>query len=252
VTTPAVESTDAAVFLHSRPDDAFADVERRILAQSGRPRVVVAVRDFQPAYGLSAELRSRVLGELARTLDHVQRELGDVFFLSTDHNPQSLKKTDVEIAHAVQGMMRTPGSTVIDVDIGVPSALKHIYGHFDAMVSMRLHPTILALGRGVPCLLLSYDSKCDDFFARLRLNDFMLPLATFNAPAAIERVSRMLRDRAIRDHITPQYDALRRAHADDWDPMFEQIAGRAREIAGRAGAGIVRRPGGYTRVRRAG
>ena len=250
VSTRVVESTDAAVFLPAGPDPSYAEVERRIRA-SRRPRLVVCTRDYQPAYSDAIRVRDRVYADLAGVLDAVQRELADVFFLSTDHNAQPQKRTDVEVARDLQARMRTPGSVVIDIDVMNPSALKHLYGQFDAMLSLRLHPTILALGRSVPCLLLSYDPKCDDFFDRLGLQDYSIPLDAFDPAAAIGRIRRMLRDDALRRAIAERYEALARAHASDWDPMHEQIAWRARQLgAGRparestaAGARLARTAG---------
>ena len=238
--TRVVESTDAAVFLASRPDASYAAIERRIHARSGRPRLVVCARDYQPAYTEALRTRDHVLTGLARVLDHVQRDLADVFFLSTDHNPQPNKRTDVEVARILQTRMRTPGSVLLDVEVTNPSALKHLYGQFDAMVSMRLHPTILALDHGVPCLLLSYDAKCDDFFARLDLREYAVPLAAFQPEQAIGQIAGMLQDGDLRRRIAQRYGALKRAHASDWEPMFEQIAWRARQL------GVVRPRGGWT------
>ena len=236
VSTRVVESTDAAVFLAARPDPAYAHVEARIHARSGRPRVVVCARDYQPAYPDARRVRDDVFAALAHALDEVQRDLADVFFLSTDHNPQPHKRTDVEVARDLQSRMRTAGSVVIDVDVRNPSALKHIYGRFDAMISMRLHPTILALDRGVPCLLLSYDAKCDDFFSRLGLRDDAVPLRAFRADHAVERIGRMLRDAGLRRRIALRYAELKRAHASDWEPMYDQIAWRARQLITARGA----------------
>ncbi|HXE79724.1 MAG TPA: polysaccharide pyruvyl transferase family protein [Vicinamibacterales bacterium] len=234
VSTRIVESTDAAVFLKSRPDPAYADIERRIQAHSSRPRVVVCTRDYQPAYPEALRVRHEVYAGLARVLDHVQRELADVFFLSTDHTPQPHKRTDVEVARTLRSLMRTPGSVLIDVEVRNPSALKHLYGRFDAMISMRLHPTVLALDHGVPCLLLSYDAKCDDFFTRLDLGEYVVPLAAFRPNEALDCINRMLCDEGLRHRITGRYAALRRAHASDWEPMYEQIAWRARQLAARS------------------
>ena len=230
-----VDSTDAAVFLESRRDPAYAHVEARIHARSGRPRVVVCVRDYQPVYRDALRVRDEVFAGLARVLDHVQREIADVFFLSTDHNPQPHKRTDVEVARALQSMMRTPGAVLLDVDVANPSALKHLYGQFDAMVSMRLHPTILALDHGVPCLLLSYDAKCDDFFARLRLHEYAVPLAGFRPERAIAQVERMLGDEGLGRRIALRYAVLKRAHAADREPMYEQIAWRVRQLTAAPG-----------------
>jgi hypothetical protein len=192
VSATVVESTDAAVFLASRRDPAFAPVEHRIHAGSSRRRVVVCVRDFQPAYPAAVGVRARVWRTLAAVLDRVQRDLADVFFLSTDHLARPEKQTDVEVAGGIQRMMTTPGSTVIDVEVQNPAALKHIYGQLDAMISMRLHPTILALDHGGPCLLLAYDDKCDDFFGSLDLQEFALPLAAFEYGAAMPTIERLI------------------------------------------------------------
>lgn len=235
VTARVVDSTDAAVFLQSRPDPAFAPVEDRIRAASGRPKVVVCVRDYQPVYTSALAARDGVLTSLAAVLDDVQRELADVVFLSTDHNPRPEKKTDVAVARMVQQTMRAPGSVVIDVDIRNPAALKHIYGQFDAMISMRLHPTILALDHGVPCLLLSYDDKCHDFFASLGLGEYAVPLDRFRSGMETGRIARMLGDPDLRARIRARYGALRSAHAADYEPMYQQIASRARELTAERG-----------------
>lgn len=223
VTTRVVESTDAAVFLRSCSDPEFAHVEERISVATGRQRLVVCVRDYQRSYPEAVRARHRVLPALAKVLDTVQAELADVFFLSTDHNPHDGKETDVAIAQAVQRMMTVPGTTLIDTDVRNPAALKHIYGRFDAMVSMRLHPTILALDHGVPCLLLSYDGKCQDFFSRLDLQEFAVPLEQFDVAPAIRQVRQMLRDATLRRRITSRYGQLKAAHANDYAAMYEEI-----------------------------
>lgn len=235
VTTRIVESTDAAVFLPSAPDPAFADLEGRIRA-GARPRVVVSVRDYQATYPAARAGRDRVLRTLARVLDDVQRDMADVFFLSTDNIQRQEKETDTAIAERVQGAMRVAGSIIVRDDVLNPSALKHLYGQFDAMISMRLHPTILALDHAVPCLLLSYDDKCHDFFARLGLGDFAMPLAEFDYDSAVRQVARLLRDAELRPRIRASYEALKAAHARDFEPMYEEILARARSLsAPRAG-----------------
>ena len=227
VTARVIDSTDAAVFLKAGPDRAYAHVEERIRAASGRPRVVVCVRDYQPAYAGAVAARETVLRTLATVLDHVQSEWANVFFLSTDHVPRSEKKTDVAVAREVQQMMRADGSIVIDDHVRNAAALKHIYGRFDAMVSMRLHPTILALDAGVPSLLLSYDRKCEDFFSRLEMAEYAVPLSDFRAHVAIRHLAQMLGNSALRDRIKARYAKLKATHARDYDAMFEQIAARA-------------------------
>lgn len=230
VTTRIVESTDAAVFLPSAPDPAFAALEARIRA-GARPRVVVSVRDYQATYPAARAGRDRVLHALARVLDDVQRDMADVFFLSTDNIRRQEKETDTAIAERVQGAMRVAGSTIVRDDVTNPAALKHLYGQFDAMISMRLHPTILALDHGVPCLLLSYDDKCQDFFARLGLSDFAVPLAAFDYDSAVRQAARLLRDEELRPRIRARYEALKAAHAADLEPMYERILGRARALS---------------------
>lgn len=229
VSARVVESTDAAVFLESRRDPDFGRVEERIHA-SPRPRVVVCVRDYQPAYPRALAARDTVLQSLARVLEHVQREQADVFFLSTDHNPRPEKQTDVEVARRVQQMMTVPGSFILDEDVRNPAGLKHIYGQFDAMISMRLHPTILALDHGVPCLLLSYDDKCRDFFASLDMQAYAVPLAEFQPARAIAQLTEMLGSTELRGGIRARYGALKAAHADDYEPMFLEISARAHDL----------------------
>ena len=224
------ESTDAAVFLAPRRDAAFEPVERRILAGAPRPRVVVCVRDYQPTYPQARAARDAALAALAATLDRVQEGLADVFFLSTDYLPRPEKQSDLEIARRVQQTMTTPGSVLIETEVAHPAALKHLYGRFDAMITMRLHPAVLALDHGVPALLLSYDPKCDDFMARLGLDEYVVPLARFDAAAALDRLHRMLGTPGLRAEIRARYAALKAAHAADYDPMYAQIRSRAEEL----------------------
>lgn len=230
VTARVVESTDAAVFLQPHDDPAFAHVERILRGTSGRPRVVVCVRDYQPAYPDARAARTRALQALARVVDEVQRQIADVYFLSTDHNPSVEKETDVAIARQVQAMMTAPGSTLVEEDVRHPAALKQIYGQFDAMISMRLHPTILALGSGVPCLVLSYDDKCRDFFASVDLEDFALPLGGFEPAAGLDLLRRMLADPEVRRRVRDGYRRLQSTHARDLEPMYGEIASRADAI----------------------
>lgn len=245
-----VESTDAAVFLQAAADPRYAHVEARIRAADGRPRVVVSVRDYQPAYPDALKARDHALTALARALDRVQRDLANVFFLSTDHNPRPDKMTDLAVAARLQEMMTTPGSVVIDEDVANPAALKHIYGQFDAMISMRLHPTILALDLGVPALLLSYDAKCTDFFRSLALEEYVVPLEAFDPEAAVLHVATMLASPGLRDDIRQRVAALRRAHAADYEPMYAQIAARAQQLS-ESGRQPTAPAGGGPRVRQA-
>lgn len=227
VTTRIVNSTDAAVFLSSYPDAAFAPLTERIGRPGRRPRLVVCVRDFQAFYADAVQLQQTTLQTLARVLDYIQEHLADIYFLGTDHKHRVSKKTDVETAHVVRQNMKRHGAEIIETEVWNPSVLKHVYGQFDAMISMRLHPTILALGCGVPCLLLSYDPKCDDFFRRLGLSDYAVALAEFERGSFIEKVRRILGDNRLRQHIQSRYEELKRAHADDYEPMYAQIRQRA-------------------------
>lgn len=226
VSAPVIASTDAAVFLTPRADPRFAAVEHRI-AQVARRRVVVCLRDFQPRYPDALAARDHVLFELARVLDHVQANLGQVFFLSTDQDAQPSKQSDVQVARRLQHMMKTSGSIIIDADVRDAAALKHLYSRFDLMISMRLHPTIFALDHGVPCLLLAYDDKCRDFFASLDLQQDAVPLTDFQAEPAMVRVEQMLMDGLLPSRIRDRYGELKRRHQHDDEPMFQQIRQRA-------------------------
>ncbi len=232
VTTRIVESTDAAVFLHSDRGEAAERVSRELAAASGsRPRLVVALRDYQAAaYPKAWNLKARTLASLATVLDRVQRDMAQVCFLSTDHKARQEKESDVAVARQVQSMMTVPGSLIVDEEIRNPAALARLYGQFTAMISMRLHPTVLALAHGVPCLLLSYDEKCRDFFASLGLQQDAVPLADFAPGPAIARVAAMLADEGLRRRISARYGALRRAHATDYEPMFREIDARAQAL----------------------
>jgi polysaccharide pyruvyl transferase WcaK-like protein len=232
VTTRVVDSTDAAVFLQAAPDPAYAHVERRIDAARERQRLVVCVRDYQPRYAEALQARERVLTTLALVLDHVQQSLADVFFLGTDHQPQESKHTDLFIAEQVRSRMKVAGAVILDEDVANAAALKSQYGKFDAMISMRLHPTILALDGGVPCLILAYDDKCQDFFRSLELEDFVTPVTDFDAARGIRQVTDLLRTPGLGERIRARYARLRAAHASDWDPMFEQIAARVQVLRG--------------------
>ncbi len=238
VRTRIVDSTDAAVFLRSGPDRTVERVGRELAIASGsRPRLAVSLRDYQAGtYPEARRLKARVLQSLATVLDRVQRDMAQVCFLSTDHQVRREKESDVAVARQVQGMMSVPGSVIVDEEIRNPAALASLYGRFTAMISMRLHPTILALAHGVPCLLLSYDDKCRDFFASLGLQDDAVPLADFAPGPALARIAAMLADEGLRRRISARYDALRRAHASDYEPMFCDIEARAQTLIAQGAA----------------
>ncbi|BAM03526.1 polysaccharide pyruvyl transferase family protein [Phycisphaera mikurensis] len=233
VRAQVVESTDAAVFLRPREDPAAAPLAARIAAGQ-RPRVGVCVRDYQANYPDALARREKVFAELAATLDRVQRDHADVFFLGTDRQREASagKPDDVATARGVRARMAVPGSVVLDEPVEDPAALKHLYGLFDAVVSLRLHPVIFALAQGVPCHLVSYDPKCDAFLASLGpgFGERILRPDAFAAAEAADRVAADLADAAVRGRIRAAFDGLRARHAGDWEPVHAAIAQRTDEL----------------------
>lgn len=231
VTTNVVDSTDAAVFLEPYADPEFHEVDDRIRRTTKRPRVAVCLRDFQPRYTAAVRHRDAALREMARLLDIVSERLADVYFLGTDHNYSKDKQTDSEIAAHVQESMGTSDSTLIDADVWNPSVLKHFYGQFDAIITMRLHPAILSLGSGVPTLVLSYDPKCSDFVERLGLGEYVIPIQKFSSQSALPMVEKMISDPHLEARIRHAYDQLKQVHAGGYEPMYRTIRERAAVLA---------------------
>jgi polysaccharide pyruvyl transferase WcaK-like protein len=217
-----VESTDSAVFLTAAPNPLFAHVEERIRA-SRRSRIAVCVRDFQTRYGHSDKSIDVIIDRMAHLLDRVL-ETADVFFLGTDYSEQPEKLSDLAISELIVKRMKVPGAVIITDEVFDAAALKYYYGIFDGMISMRLHPTILSLSAGVPCVVISYDRKCDDFFGSLGLGDYVFSLATFEPSEVMQRVKSMIGQPALRDEIRSKYANLKQRHSNDWEPMYERIA----------------------------
>lgn len=228
VRTNVVSSTDAAVFLEPRANDKeFRDVESLIKSESERPRVAVCVRDLQPRYGYDEQSKSRLWSDIARVLDQIQRDHATVFFLGTDYAEQESKLSDLTVAKRVKSMMKTSGAVVIETEVWDASALKQFYGLFDVMLSMRLHPSILALGQGTPSLVVSYDRKCEDFLAQIGKPEWALPFTGFDPEATISKVAEILRTPDSRQTTQSAMATLAARHADDWDAMFTAINDRA-------------------------
>lgn len=220
----AVASTDAAVFLEPRHDERFASVARRIDA-ARRPRIAVCTRDYQSRYGIPPTERAGILGRLARLLDSVQERVGDVFFLCTDHLVREDKETDNDVAAEVLAQMTRPGAQIIADDVANPAMLKALYGLFDAMFTMRLHPAIFAMGMGVPCQVLSYDRKCDEFFKQVGCAEDSIGIDRFDPAASFRRVASFVADPGHRERVLAGFDSLRRRHAGDWDAVYDAING---------------------------
>ena len=221
-----VSSTDTAVYLKAAADDRYADVEKLATQNKSRPRLAVCVRDYQSNYPQARQCRSEAMIRLAGVLDRIQRETADVYFLSTDHHTRPAKQSDVEVARHIQTLMEVEGSTVVDRDVANAAALKHIYGQFDGLLSMRLHPCIFALELGVPCLVISYDQKCDDFFSRLGLSDYVFPLYAVDVEEVARKAQGMFADASLSETIRTAYTALQEQHRHDYDSMFEDIRAR--------------------------
>ncbi|GAB6059683.1 hypothetical protein JCM31598_28000 [Desulfonatronum parangueonense] len=230
IATRVVDSTDAAVFLKAEPDKAFSHVEQQIYSTQGRPRAVVCVRDYQPRYVEALGAREANLSTLASVLDYVQQTHADVFFLGTDHQPQPTKQTDLQIAHLVRSRMKIQGAVIIEEEVSNAAALKYLYGKFDLMISMRLHPTILALDAGVPSLIISYDPKCNDFFQSVGLADYVASVTDFTYDWAKEKIEEIFSNSELPGRIRSSYAELRKAHKDDWEPMFANIEARIQAL----------------------
>ena len=225
VQTHVIESTDMAVGLTPQSDPRYTELAQQI-DQSPSPKLVVCVRDFQHNYPQMKQKRADIIDAFAQALDQVTPRLGSIWFLSTDQQAYSGKATDADFAREIQAKRRGGGAVIVDQEVALPSALKDLYGRFDAMLSLRLHPTILALGQGVPSAVISYDRKCEEFFQQVGRPHAMLRPEEISVQRLVEAIDALLAENdrsAIRSAMTTLVEAQRGALA----PVFEAIGSRA-------------------------
>ena len=76
-----------------------------------------------------------------------------------------------------------------------PSQLMAILGTMKLVISMRLHPLMLAAGMGIPVFGLSYSSKTEGFLRQLNMEEFAAPIDNLDTQTILMKIQKILSNR---------------------------------------------------------
>ncbi len=87
--------------------------------------------------------------------------------------------------------------------------------HVTAFVGMKLHSVILAMCAGVPSIMVSYASKCDDFMMSVELDEYVVPLERLNLDVLNRKLETLMSSAApLGRQITRSMNAYRKKQMD--------------------------------------
>jgi colanic acid/amylovoran biosynthesis protein len=221
------------------PDMCFAIAEdpdgwRTRQSISGRPRVVVSVRewahfnDFGPEEGM----RRYVSAIRAAVTGIVRESDAEVVFLSTCQGRPEYWLDDsalaVTIAEGLDPDIR-PHVTV-DREARSPEALKVELAHFDAMLSTRMHGGVLAACVGVPALTIAYEYKTREVWRQLGLEAWVLDIESTTADVLPQALTDLLLNR---QEVVEQLAKVIPQMRDEALSVSERLANAATEASRR-------------------
>gem|GEM_PF-2845089 len=207
----------------SRRSRALTD----FLSRLQRPPLAVSVRPLRAEYGALMSHEAAFHRRMAAFLDAAGERYSPVL-LSTggDEDRRTLAAIEEHRQGPPVAVPGGPDHPGLEVDGLTPAELVTAYGACRLLVSVRLHPAILAAGAGVPSLLVPYDPKGNHFARQAGLDRFTLPLERFTAEAARDRLDELehRRDAVVAD-LEERLAVLRRRTAGALDETFDLLRG---------------------------
>lgn len=187
VTGPTVlTATDPAILLEPEPCAAsrrLADENTR----DGRPSLGLSFRPLRDEYGALGGRQDAVHRILAEALDRVADRVRLVF-LSTGGT-----EDERSLAAVVSHMEHDDAIHRVEPPTD-PRHLAATYGALDALLTIRLHPMILAACGGTPSVSLAYDPKCRAFATRAGLDRYVRDYDDVTAAGLLESLDTLMGD----------------------------------------------------------
>ena len=186
-----VVTADPAFRLAPAPPELAREVWRREVPGAERPVLGVALRSWD--FGVAPEAWE---ASVAQGLDaFLQERPGSrVLFLPFQDTPGDLVD-DRAVAERVRTRMTHAERSSCLSRTLPPVEMAALVARCDALLAMRLHAAIFALGAGVPVVALSYDPKVRRLLEEAGFGGFVLDLPSLEASSVSERLARALGDR---------------------------------------------------------
>ncbi len=198
-----------------------SDRERaaRLVPEGDGPLVAIALRAWD--IGVHAP---RWEGEVAAAADLLARRVGArILFVPLQDLP-SARENDAAVAERVAGRMTAEHRAHLvrpPLGVGETAAL---LASCDAVVGMRLHALIFALGGGVPAVALSYDPKVEATMSSLGLEQETIRLADVERTSLAAAVTTALEGREeLRRRLGPLLEKARAAATRNVDRIRERL-----------------------------
>jgi polysaccharide pyruvyl transferase CsaB len=195
------------------------------------PLVALALRPWD--VGVNAP---RWEGEVAAAADLLVRAAGArILFVPLQDLP-SAKENDAAVAERVAGrMIAGHRAHLVRSPLGAGETAA-LLARCDAVVGMRLHALIFALGGGVPAVALSYDPKVDATMSALGLEQETIRLADLERTSLASAVTTALEGREVLGRrLGPLLEKTRAAAAKNVDRIWERLQQPSARFAPRAG-----------------
>ncbi|MBX3437090.1 MAG: polysaccharide pyruvyl transferase family protein, partial [Planctomycetaceae bacterium] len=184
----------------------------------------MTLRSFQKHYGITDQSSQQLQDKFVELCNTMVDHGWSLLFLSTDYWQSEDRENDREVFEHVLKRMRSPDKVHVVDDILDPAELIRAYGRCDALISVRLHPIILASTTGVPSVAIAYDPKCREFMTQLDMDRFCLDVESFDAAEAFSLLRELIDDRAaISDRIQQRCTELQQATGEVYRRIHEIV-----------------------------
>ena len=202
-----------------------------LVPEGDGPLVALALR----AWDIGAHA-PRWEGEVAAAADLLIRTVGARILFVPFQDLPSAKENDVAVAERVAGrMIAGHRAHVVRSPLGAGETAA-LLARCDAVVGMRLHALIFALGAGVPAVALSYDPKVDATMSSLGLEQETIGLADVERTSLASAVTAALGSREdLGRRLGPLLEKARAAAAKNVDRIWERLQRPPVRSAPRAG-----------------
>jgi colanic acid/amylovoran biosynthesis protein len=194
-------------------DAAFAYWPTELPAFPVRDAVGVTVMPWVP--GFTPRQYARYRDELRRGLVEALRgrHLRARVLSQVDAHE---KDSDVGVVAELAGQLGAAGVDSDAVDLGDDwdGAARQLFGGLLAVVGSRLHSALAAICAGVPAVALAYRPKTGGIYARLGLEELVLPMGSFSADELAFRLRFALEEREGLSRLVGERVAVARASAE--------------------------------------